>query len=261
MVLRATTLEDVELVTAIATAAVPIASVAASAWVAIKTKLIDSATRNADRQHEGKLAYEQRAWDLKNTALATLIGACYQVLLQAQLSESVEITARRARVVRAMDSFRDRIGGEDGVIGQLLAYAADPVRQAVDDLLDKIEAERDQHLMELYILSRLEPGREEVRAELRPGHLPDGPAVMSIDVLERLTNLNDAISRQTSSIGDRSRLDIEDVVAQCNRVIDTARDDLHAKPLESPLPQRHSWVTTYARRFTTPKSGRCNGHT
>jgi hypothetical protein len=160
-----------------------------------------------------------------------------------------------------MDSFRDRIGGEDGVIGQLLAYAADPVRQAVDDLLDKIEAERNRHLMELYILSRLEPGREEVRAELRPGHLPDGPAVMSIDVLERLTNLNDAISRQTSSIGDRSRLDIEDVVAQCNRVIDTARDDLHAKPLESPLPQRHSWVTTYARRFTTPKSGRCNGNT
>jgi hypothetical protein len=84
---------------------------------------------------------------------------------------------------------------------------------------------------------------------------------MSIDVLERLTNLNDAISRQMSSIGDRSRLDIEDVVAQCNRVIDTARDDLHAKPFEGLLPQRHSWVTTYARRFTTPKSGRCNGHT
>jgi hypothetical protein len=251
----------VELVTAIATAAVPIASVAASAWVAVKTKLIDAAARKADRQHEGKLAYEQRAWDLKNSALATLIGASYQVLLQAQLSERVEISARRARVVRAMDGFRDRIGGERGIIGQLLAYAADPVRQAVDDLLDKIEAERNRHLMELYVLSRLEPDREEVQAELRPGPRPDGPAVMTVDVYERLTDLSTAISRQMSSIGDRSQLDIEDVVAQCIRVIDAARDDLHAKPVEGPQPQRRSWVGTIARRSTTSNYGGHHGHT
>jgi hypothetical protein len=230
----------VELATALATAAVPIVSVAASAWVAIKTKLIDAATRKADRQHEGKLAYEQRAWDLKNAALATLIGACYHVLLQAQLSERVDISARRARVVRAMDGFRERISGEDCIIGQLLAYAADPVRHAVHHLLDKIEAERNQHLMALYTLSRLEPGREEVRAELRPGPRPDGPAVMTVDVYERLTKLNNAITRQMKSVGDSSQLDVDDVVTQCNRVIDAARDDLHAKPVEGPQPQRRS---------------------
>jgi hypothetical protein len=106
-------------------------SVVTSAWVAIKTKLIDAATRKADRQHEGRLAYEQRAWDLKNAALATLIGACYRVLLQAQLFEHLGISTRRARVVRSINGFRERIGGENGVIDQLLAYAFLQMRHSI----------------------------------------------------------------------------------------------------------------------------------
>lgn len=203
----------------------------ASAVVLIWTKSIDAKTRKADREHERASTYEERAWDVKNTALATLIGASYQVLLQAQLAEGVDLSRRRARVVLAMDTFRNRVGGDDGIIGQLLAYAADPVRNSVDDFLNAIETERNRHLMALHVLSRLLPGREEVRTQLRPGPRPDGPDVMTVDVYQRLTELNNAINRQMKVIGDSSQIDIDEVVAQCRRLIDAARNDLRAKPV------------------------------
>jgi hypothetical protein len=45
---------------------------------------------------------------------------------------------RRAVTIRALHEFRAKLGDEEG-IGEVLAYAADPVRQTVDIMLDEID--------------------------------------------------------------------------------------------------------------------------
>jgi hypothetical protein len=221
-----------------ATVLVPIVSVLASSWVVIKSKAIEAVSRHADRQQERELAYEQRAWELKNAALATLIGACYHVLQQAKLPGNADMSIQRGRVVRAMEAFRDRICGSGGVIGQLLAYAADPVRQAVDHLLDTIEAELNLHVFDLWAVSRLRFERDDLAPELQPGPQPDGPAVTTVDVFERMKKLSTDIAQKTRDIGDRSTIDIENVVALCDQLIGAARNDLRAKHVEEVAVQR-----------------------
>jgi len=46
--------------------------------------------------------------------------------------------------IGALHEFCDKLGDEKG-IGELLTYAADPVRQAVDIMLDEIDAQRRPH--------------------------------------------------------------------------------------------------------------------
>lgn len=210
---------------------------AGSILVLVRTQSIQASLRTADRQHERELAYEQRVWELKNAALTTLIYACAELLRDAQFSGSS--MGPRAKVVIAMEQFRDRMRGKDGVLGQLLAYAADPVRRAIDHLLDTIEAERNLHSLELVLLYRLEPDLAALRQELRPE--PSGPMTSDIDVVQRYNAVNSSIARMKNQIENRSKLDIEKVIAQCNQVINAVRDDLRAKPVESPQPQRVSW--------------------
>jgi hypothetical protein len=229
-----------------ATVLVPIASVVASSWVVIKSKSIEAVSRHADRQHERELSYEERAWELKNAALTTLIDACDHLLKEARLSDSV-LYPRRARVVTAMERFRARVRGTDGVIGQLLAYAADPVRNAVDQLLDVIEAERNLHATDLVLLSRLEPDLAAMHQELHPAPGPNEPTTPPLDVQQRYVQLNQAIALRRNEIATRSQLDVEKVIALCNQVIDAARDDLHAKRVEEPQPHR---ISRWQRRLT-----------
>jgi hypothetical protein len=55
---------------------------------------------------------------------------------------------RRTVTIRALHEFRDKLGDEKG-IGELLTYAGDPVRQAVDIMLDEIDAQRRPHTLPL----------------------------------------------------------------------------------------------------------------
>jgi hypothetical protein len=221
---------------------------AGSVWALVKTQSTLASVRDADRQHERDQAYEQRAWELKNAALTTVIDACYDLLGQAQLPEDSPIDTliapRRARVVKAMERFRARVRGKGGVMGQLLAYAADTVCKAVDELLEMIEPERNLHVVNLLMLSRMEPELDELRKEMKPPPRPENPLAMSsmpVDVMQRFTELNQAIARTMSDIGDKSKLDVERVAALCSEVIETARNDLRAKAVNEGPGHRPSW--------------------
>jgi hypothetical protein len=55
---------------------------------------------------------------------------------------------RRAVTIRALHEFRAKLGDEEG-IGEVLAYAADPVRRTVDIMLDEIDPQRRPHTLPL----------------------------------------------------------------------------------------------------------------
>jgi hypothetical protein len=76
---------------------------------------IDAKTRDADRQHERAMAYQQRVWQAKHDVLTRLICACRYVKWRATLTgaKNTDENHSGAVSVQALDEFRDRIGGED----------------------------------------------------------------------------------------------------------------------------------------------------
>src|ERR1700682_6044980 len=129
--------------TLLATIVVPTVSVVSTATVAIWNKRIDANTKREDRDHERALDYEQRVWQAKNDTLKRLISACRFVKWRAQLTgaENTDENYRRAATIRALDQFRERIGDEDG-ISEITAYAAEPVRKALDEVLEEVNVQR-----------------------------------------------------------------------------------------------------------------------
>jgi hypothetical protein len=122
--------------TLVATIVVP--SVIATATVAVWSKRIDASTKREDRQHEIALDVERRFGQDKINALKTLIAATQHVKWQAQLTgaRNTNEALRRAVTIRALHEFRAKLGDQDG-LAELLAYAADPVRQAAMPCLPK----------------------------------------------------------------------------------------------------------------------------
>jgi len=197
-------------------AAVVPASITAigSAWVLIRTKRIDADTHGADRDHERRLDYEQRVWQAKSDILKTLISACRSVKRQAQQYQDEKLS--RATTIRALDLFRDTIG-EDG-ISEITAYAAEPVREAVEELLELINTQVRAHSDPLLTLLK-------VGIELRQL----GDDVARMETAPQRARLHFQRSDALKIIGDTSDLDVDGVVVLCDRVIDVARNDLRAE--------------------------------
>lgn len=170
-------------------------------------------TRREDRQHERALDYENWARQAKSDALMRLISACRFVKWRPDLwqPENPDENYRRGATIRALDLFKERIGGEDG-ISEITAYAAEPVRKELDKVLKLIDEQRREHKDQLEGLGAIgtqldaEPQRDDLWRQRR-------------EALE--------------AIGRNSGLDVDKVViALCDRVIDVARNDMQGRNTE-----------------------------
>jgi hypothetical protein len=205
-----------------------LAGVIVTQAVNARNKRIDADTKREDRQHERALDYEKRVWQAKNDLLTRLISACRFVKWQAQLTgaENTDENHRRAATIRALDQFRGRIGHEAG-ISEITAYAAEPVRKALDELLEEVNEQRRQHMSALLTLRRV--GTRLDAAIKEP--LTDDSGAPVADAQQRV-HLDSQREQALGDIGGSSDLDVDRVIALCDRVVDDARKDLQGRYTE-----------------------------
>jgi hypothetical protein len=206
---------------------VPVASVVLTGGVAIWSKIIDARSKREDRTHTRALDYEGRVWQAKNDALRGLISACRYVKRRAQVEgtrgsrEGAE-QHRHLMLFRALSEFAERIGDDEG-ISEITAYAAEPVREALDQLLELINKRirpcRVQLVSWKESESRLEHHLEAARKEQQPGD-------DRIHECERTQILEKRIVWAQQRIAT-AELDIDAVVRLCDKTIEVARLDLH----------------------------------
>jgi hypothetical protein len=226
-------LGPVDGMTLVATIVVPSVSVIATATVPVWSKLIDASTKREDRHHEIAVEVERRFGQDKINALKTLIAATQHVKWRAQLTGAANTNEahRRGVTIRALHKFRAKLGDTDG-IAELLAYAADPVRDAVELLLAEVNEQRRRYLVPW--LMQLE-NIEQRRATLpkpEPGHEVGDPVPMTpmpVDIFQQLQSSLRSESQTLDKIGNDSDLDVDGVIALCDKVINTARDDLRGR--------------------------------
>jgi hypothetical protein len=174
-------------------------------------KYIDARIKRDDRQHERAFDYEKWARQAKHDALTRLISACRFVKWRPDLwaPENPDENYRRGATIRALDLFRDKIGGEDG-ISEITVYAAKPVLEALDEVLKLINVQRREHKDRLSGLGLI--GKQLDAA------LPQ----------EQRDDLWRQRREALEAIGHNSGLDVDrEVIALCDRVIDAAKKDQH----------------------------------
>jgi hypothetical protein len=210
---------------------VPVTSVLVTGGVALWSKIIDARSRREDREHAGKLDYEGRVWQAKNEALRTIITACRYVKSEAQrkrwLSSHDEVhrVDSLALTVRAVYRFKERLGGEDG-ISEITALAAQPVREALDEMLALSDAQPQKHALQLQILARIDPQVEASKKEKL------GAAARDLSPEEATNRLHEhaaLLSKQEDAlqkIAQTTDIDVDAVIKLCDKTIDVARQDL-----------------------------------
>jgi hypothetical protein len=180
--------------------------------VAIWSKRIDARTKRDDRAHALVLDYESRAGEDKRAVLKTLISATMHLRRGAEPLAGTETSAsdRRAEAIRQLYEFRGRLGLDDG-IAELLIYAAEPVRDLTESILD----EWDRQFRENgYSLAQLDTCKQ----QLSDPTALDGPG--------RWAELKDEETAWLRKMGDQSSLDVEALVSLCDRTLKAARTDL-----------------------------------
>ena len=132
--------------TMVSSTLVPFASVTSTAAVAIWTKRIDARTKQEERDHSLVLDYEKRAGDDKKAALKCLISATLHLKRGAEQLAGTDqsLSQRRAEAIRQLYEFRVRLGMDDG-IAELMIYAAEPVRDLTELMLDEWDRQFREH--------------------------------------------------------------------------------------------------------------------
>jgi hypothetical protein len=168
----------------------------------------------------------------KSDALMRLISACRFVKWRPELwrPENPDENYRRGTTIRALDLFRDKIGGEDG-ISEITAYAAEPVRKGLEEVLEQVDVQRREHRDQLSTLRRI---GTQIDAVFREPVTDDSGA--ELPQAQRIFDQRDDLWRQRrqalDAIGRNSGLDVDGVIALCDRVIDVARKDLQGRDTE-----------------------------
>jgi hypothetical protein len=203
-------------ITAVTTVTGTLGAVIITAVFNLRTKHIDADIKQADRRHERALDYEKWARQAKSDALTRLISACRFIKWRPDQwrPENPDENYRRGATIRALDQFRDKIGGEDG-ISEITVYAAEPVRDALDEVLQLISVQRREHKDQLSELGRI--GRQLAA---------DPPETQRDDLWRQRREALEAIGRNSGLDVDRV------VIALCDRVIDVARNDLEGRYTE-----------------------------
>ncbi|GAB7069380.1 hypothetical protein H7J06_29320 [Mycobacterium hodleri] len=196
--------------TFVATALVPVVSVVSTATVAIWTKRIDVRSKRDDREHALRLDFEQRAGQEKKVALKTLLAATMRVRRGAEPLAGTDQTVeqRRSEAIEELYEFRGRLGLDDGV-SEVLIYAAEPVRQLTELLLDEWDRQfRDNG----YSLAQLDTCKQQL--------------LVTCDDQQRWTELKGEEATWLRRLGEESDLDVDALLSLCERTIEAARKDL-----------------------------------
>ncbi|KAA0094697.1 hypothetical protein CIW49_24390 [Mycolicibacterium sp. P1-18] len=192
------------------TALVPIVSVVSTATVAIWTKRLDLRSKRDDRQHSLRLDFEQRAGEEKKAALKTLLAATMRVRRGAEplAGAGQTVEQRRSEAIEELYEFRGRLGLDDGV-SEVLIYAAEPVRQLTEQLLDEWDRQFRDHG---YSLAQLDTCKQQL--------------VAPCDDPQRWTDLKAEEASWLRRLGEESDLDVDALMALCERTVAAARKDL-----------------------------------
>lgn len=211
--------------TLVVNAVVPLASVISSATVAIWTKRIDAKNKVEDRRHERVLDFEKRAADDKKAVLKSLISATNYVKRAAQyegVGTAEEIASqRRAEAIRELYDFRMRLGLDDGV-AELLVYAAPPVRDTVNQLLDQWDRQFREHG---YSLTQLDSCKREL-AQTTACPAPREDVTVYYEGELKWSELRKVETVWLDRLGRESDLDLDALVDLCNRTLEAAHKDL-----------------------------------
>jgi hypothetical protein len=170
---------------------VPSLSVVVTGGAAIWSKIIDARAREKDREHAGK---DRVYW--------------------------------RARLIQGLSEFRNRVGDEEG-ISEITAYAAEPVRDALDEMLELINERLRPHRLHLLILKKAE-----AELELLAQKSKDEDSDSATDATNRLqerSSLREKRSKYIEEIGTTADVAPDEVIKLCDRIIDVARQDLQGR--------------------------------
>jgi hypothetical protein len=196
--------------TLLSTTLVPIVSVLATATMAIWTKRLDTKARQADREHALLLDFEKRAGEEKKAVLKNLISATLHLRRGAEplAGAGQTVSQRRSEAVEELYGFRSRLGLDDG-IAELMIYAAEPVRDLVELLLDEWDRQfREQG----YSLAQLDTCKAKLSEPC--------------DDQQSWTALKEEEALWLKRLGDGSDLDVDALVDLCNRMLKAAHKDL-----------------------------------
>jgi hypothetical protein len=210
--------------TLLTTTLVPVASVLSTATVAVWTKRIDAKTKREDRDHALVLDYEKRAGDDKKAVLKRLISATLYLKRGAEPLAGAEITEestsrRRAAATRELYEFRGRLGLDDGV-AELMIYAAEPVRDLTELILDEWDRQFREHG---YSLTQLDACKEQLQTAV---DVPQNNNEATIERKRKWTALKDEEASFLRELGDESDLDVDALVVVCDRLLKAAHTDL-----------------------------------
>lgn len=207
----------------LSTTVVPVASVLSTATVAVWTKRIDARTKREDREHALVLDYEKRAGEEKKAVLKRLISATLYLKRGAEPLAGTEVTEesvsrRRAGAIRELYEFRARLGLDDGV-AELMIYAAEPVRDLTELILDEWDRQFREHG---YSLTQLDACKE----QLQTAETPQNNDEVMTERKRKWTALKDEEASFLKDLGDESDLDVDALVELCNRLLNAAHTDL-----------------------------------
>ncbi|MGD1209236.1 hypothetical protein ACKUVQ_22960 [Mycobacterium seoulense] len=202
----------------------PVASVVSTATVAIWTKRIDARTKREDRDHALVLDYEKRAGEDKKAVLKRLISATLYLKRGAEPLAGTDVTEdsvsrRRAAATRELYEFRARLGLDDGV-AELMIYAAEPVRDLTELILDEWDRQFREHG---YSLTQLDECKQQLQAAV---DVPQNSDEAIIERKRKWTALKDEEATFLKQLGDESDLDVDALVVLCNRLLKAAHTDL-----------------------------------
>lgn len=217
--------KSVNWLTVISNGLVPIASVISTATVAVWTKRIDARSKRDDREQARVLDYEKRAADDKKAVLKALISATLHVRRGAQAVAGADdnestINRRRAEAVRELYEFRVRLGLDDG-IAELMVYAAEPVRDLTDLLLDEWDRQFREHG---YSLAQLDSCKRQLAQTVVDA--PPQDKTVYFDGHQMWSELKAEETAWLDRLGAETELDIDALIDLCNRIIKAAHKDL-----------------------------------
>jgi hypothetical protein len=156
--------------------------------------------------------------------LKRLISATHYLRRGAEPLAGTEVTEestsrRRAEAIRELYEFRARLGLDDGV-AELMIYAAEPVRDLTELILDEWDRQFREHG---YSLTQLDTCKEKLQTAI---DVPQNSAEAMIERKREWTALKDEEASFLKELGDESDLDVDALVVLCNRVLKAAHTDL-----------------------------------
>ncbi|WP_157108492.1 hypothetical protein [Aldersonia kunmingensis] len=173
-------------------------------------------SKRGDRKHAAAIDYEQRVWEAKSAALIDIIRVSDQMMEEVKrITDWSDDPAVAFGHISAMHAIFDAKVVVDGPSGAaLIAFGADPVRAATDDLRQ--------------VLASLPLG--ESRASFDLAYRARQEQLAYINKHERLQDIFDAHAKEKRSVLIAIQPLNPDVAATlltlCARVIETARSDL-----------------------------------